>query len=93
MEIDLAIKKGAEILRRSFIKTSLLDSEILMSKVINKKREQIILNPKENLKEKYVKLFYDLIHQRTKGRPIAYITGRKNFWKYEVSWSYSFNFS
>ena len=44
MKIDTAIQQANIILKRNHIKSSLLDSEILISKVINKSREYIILN-------------------------------------------------
>jgi len=44
MKIDTAIQQANIILKKNYIKSSLLDSEILISKVINKTREYIILN-------------------------------------------------
>jgi len=42
MNISEAINKGKYILEKNFIKSSQLDSEILMSKVINKDRKNMI---------------------------------------------------
>ena len=39
MKIDIAIQQANVILKRNSIKSSLLDSEILISKAINKSRE------------------------------------------------------
>ena len=47
MNINLAIMEGAKILKNNFISTAYLDSEILMSKAINKNRDYILLNPKK----------------------------------------------
>ena len=47
MNINDAIKKGKYILKKNLIKSSQLDSEILMSKVFNKDRKFIILNSKK----------------------------------------------
>jgi len=83
MNISEAINKGKYILEKNFIKSSQLDSEILMSKVINKDRKFIILNSKKKLDKKKLNFFYKLISERSKGKPIAYLIYKKDFWKYE----------
>ena len=83
MKIDIAIQQANVILKRNYIKSSLLDSEILISKAINKSREYIILNlHKEINKDDYLN-FKKLVYERSKGKPLAYLTGKKDFWKYE----------
>ena len=85
MNIFEAIKKGDAILRESGIKSYKIDSEILMSRVIKKNRADIILNSKTDLSQKDYNLYENLIIQRSKQKPIAYLTGKKEFWKYEFS--------
>ena len=85
MNIFEAIKKGDAILRESGIKSYKIDSEILMSRVIKKNRADIILNSKTELSQKNYNLYENLIIQRSKQKPIAYLTGKKEFWKYEFS--------
>ena len=83
MNIQNAVEKGFNILKNHNIKSSILDSEILLSKAIQKERKFIILNPKVEL-DTQSNLYFDfLINQRSKGKPIAYILGKKEFWKYE----------
>ena len=83
MNIHDAINKGKYILNENSIESSQLDSEILMSKAINKDRKYIILNSQNELDEEKLNIFYNLICERSKGKPIAYLTGKKDFWKYE----------
>ena len=83
MKIESAIKKAYINLRQNNIKTALLDSELLMSKVLKKERSNIILNPKKLLKKQDYKNFRKLIKGRLRNKPIAYLTGVKSFWKYE----------
>ena len=83
MNINEAIKRGKFILEKNLINNSQLDSEILMSHVVNKDRKFVILNSKKELDEKKLNYFYNLIFERSKGKPIAYLTYKKNFWKYE----------
>ncbi len=85
MNIFEAIKKGDTILRESGIESYKIDSEILMSRVIKKNRADIILNSKTELSQKDYNLYENLIIQRSKQKPIAYLTGKKEFWKYEFS--------
>ena len=83
MKLDIAINNAYEKLKKNNIKSALLDSELLLSKVINKSREFIILNIKHNVNEKDYFYFQELIKERAKGKPIAHLLGKKFFWKYE----------
>ena len=83
MKIDTAIQQAHTILKKNYIESSLLDSELLISKAINKSREYIILNLDKEIKEDdYINL-QKLVAERSKGKPLAYLTGKKYFWKYE----------
>ncbi len=71
---------GSNKLFKQKIKTHRLDSEILLSKVLNKKREQILVNLEQNRKKTEISAFNDLIKRRSLKEPIAYITKEKEFW-------------
>ena len=81
MNIEQTLNKAVSILFENNIQNPYLDSEILLSKVINKDRKYILLNSKENLKTVYLNKFYNFIKRRKKGEPIAYIINKKEFWK------------
>ena len=83
MNIFEAMKKGSNILKKNGIKSHKLDSEILLSEVFHKNRIDIILNSNKNLSVKEVLLYNSLIEQRSQKKPIAYLIGKKEFWKYE----------
>ena len=83
MNIFEALKKGDNILKKKGIKSYKLDSEILMSKVFQKNRIDIILNSNKDLSDDEIILYNNLIEQRSKKKPIAYLIGKKEFWKYE----------
>ena len=83
MKIETAIKHANTILKNNFIKSSLLDSELLISKAINKNREYIILNLDKEIKEDDYLNFQRLVTERSQGKPVAYLIGKKYFWKYE----------
>ncbi len=83
MRIELAIKNGCSKLKKNRILTALLDSEILMSAATGKDREFIILNLKTEMKKEDYFNYKKLINERAKGKPIAYLIGKKYFWKHE----------
>ena len=63
MDIFSALKKADKYLKINNIKSSRLDSEILLSKAINQDRKYIILNPKKKLSNKVFSCFKKLINQ------------------------------
>ena len=83
MNIESAIDLASKEFKKRKIKAPLLDSEILMSKVLSKSREYIMLNLNMGLNENNYRHFNRLVEERLKGKPIAYLTGVKSFWKYE----------
>ena len=83
MNIRTAINKAKYFLESNNIKSSGLDCELLMSKVLKKDRKYILLNLDKNLKKKSFDNFQDLIKKRSRGKPIAYLIEKKEFWDYE----------
>ena len=83
MNIQSAINEGESILKDKSIQTAKLDAEILMAKSIEKDRKYIILNNNQNLKEENLRYFKDLINERSKKKPVAYLTNKKFFWNSE----------
>ena len=83
MNIDTAIKNACNELKKNKISSALLDSELLLSKVIKKDRKFILLNLDKELDESTHDNFKNLIFKRSKGKPLAYLTGIKSFWKYD----------
>ena len=83
MNIEIAIKNGFKELKRNKISSALLDSELLLSKVIRKDRKFILLNPDKEIDQSDQNSFKELIIKRSKGKPIAYLTGIKSFWNYD----------
>jgi release factor glutamine methyltransferase len=83
MDIQSTINEGENILKSKFIETAKLDTELLMSKAINRDRKYIILNNKKKVDEKQLKIFRNLIQKRSHRKPIAYLTNKKFFWKSE----------
>ena len=81
MNIENILTQAFKKLSNSNIKNANLDCEVLLSNIINKDREYVILNPKKNLDKKYIDIFNNLIDRRKKSEPIAYLINKKEFWK------------
>ena len=74
------INFGSSELRRKKISTSRLDSELLLSKILDKNREEILINLEQKICQKYLLKYKQLIQRRSQFEPIAYIMKEKEFW-------------
>jgi len=80
MNLENIIKKGSKILKKNNINSYELDAEILLSNLMGVKKEYLIINNKEIIKKKIEEKFDTAIRRRANKEPIAYITGKKEFW-------------
>ena len=85
MNIQTLLKEASYLLKKKNIISANLDSEILLSHIIKKNRKYIFLNLKENLDDKYIHQFKNLIKERSLRKPVSYLVEKKNFWKYEFN--------
>ena len=74
---------GNQILKANNIKNPNLDCELILSKVLNKKREEILINLNNKIDNKQKNEFVFYLNKRKKKNPISYILGYKYFWKYK----------
>ena len=77
--LDL-INFGAKELKQKKISSFRLDSEILLSKILNKNREEILINLDKEICQNYFSKFIELIKRRSQNEPVAYILEEKEFW-------------
>ena len=61
--------------------TARLDAELLMAEALHIDRDRLILAPPDRT---IPKRFWTMVKRRTKGEPIAYITGRRAFWNIDL---------
>jgi release factor glutamine methyltransferase len=57
-----------------------LDAEILLAHVLGKPRSYLFAWPEKQLPPDAVSAFRSLIERRIAGEPVAYLTGRRDFW-------------
>ena len=81
------INLGAEKLKNNKIPNYFLDTELLLSKTLNQRRETILTDLNQRICEKNILEFKKLIERRSLNEPIAYILKEKEFWskKFEVN--------
>ena len=81
------INLGSTELKNKNIDSHQLDAEIILSKVLNKKREDILISLDKKIISTKITEFYGLIRRRALREPIAYIFNEKEFWskKFEVT--------
>jgi HemK family putative methylases len=83
MNYNEILKIGENVLKKSKIQNPYLDTQLILSKVINRKREHLLLNTNEKLTNNDIIKFKNYLLRRQKKEPIAYILGFKYFWKYK----------
>ena len=72
-----------DALNKAKEKIDSLDAELILGFIQNQTREKIFTNLNSDLSLKKFQNFYKLVEKRRKGFPLAYITGKKEFWKSE----------
>ena len=83
MNLENALNQATKFLIRNNIKSPILDSEILMSKAINRSKKFIITNLGSTVEKNALRNFKRFVFQRARGKPVSYITGTKEFWKFQ----------
>ena len=75
------IRIGTKILQKASKFNAELDSELILSNILNTTREKLIIHPKKNINKILENKFKFDIKERKLKKPIAYILGYKEFWK------------
>ena len=75
-----AIKTGTKLLKEKDISTCILDTELILSKSLNKSREEMLINLGQSINKKSFSEFNEYLIRRSKKEPIAYLLGEKEFW-------------
>ena len=80
MQILELINSASKLLKDNNIQSNKLDSELLLSRVLKKKREELLLKLDESVSKHSITQFEKLIYRRSLKEPIAYILKHKEFW-------------
>jgi len=80
MLAEYAIREASELLKKNKVVSHNLDAEILLSNILGVSREFLIVNNNLSISKKVKQQYKNVIARRIKQEPIAYITGKKEFW-------------
>ena len=80
MTINQALNSAIQKLQKNKIPTPHLDAEILLSHILKKPREYILAHPEKKLTKSHVTRYALCVTRKIKGKPVAYITGHKQFY-------------
>ena len=80
MKVLEVIKTGSKLLKEKNISSHVLDTELLLSKSLNKSREELLINLDQNINKRELTNFNRYLIRRSNKEPIAYLLGEKEFW-------------
>lgn len=85
MNIGQALNKAEQALREQGIDNPRLDAEVIMAFCLGVERSVLFHEAGSELPERQVRRFDALIARRLDREPVAYITGRKEFWSLDFT--------
>ena len=80
MILEKIVQEASKILKNEKIISHNLDAELILSHIMKITRETLITSNKTHLTEEAIKKYDEAIQRRIKKEPVAYITGKKEFW-------------
>ena len=80
MKLENTIKEAAKTLKNHNISSYELDAEIILASILKVEREYLITKSYENISNEILKKYQNHIKRRLNREPVAYITGKKEFW-------------
>ena len=80
MQISQLLNQASKYLKNKNILSHRIDSEILLSKVLDKSREELIINFGQHIEKEEISKFKKLIYRRSLNEPVAYILKKREFW-------------
>jgi len=80
MTIQTALLQGTQLLEEGAIGASRLTAEVLLTHALRRERSYLYAHPEEELSEVAWIHYGRYLHERLKGKPTQYITGRQEFY-------------
>ena len=80
MTIQTALLQGTQLLQEEAVSAPRLTAEVLLSHALHRDRAYLYAHPEEELSEAAWIHFGRYLHERLKGKPTQYITGRQEFY-------------
>ena len=80
MILENKIRQASQLLKNHNITSYELDAEIILSDIMKVTREFLIINNHLNISKNIIKKYNLAIKRRINREPVAYITGKREFW-------------
>ena len=80
MTLTETIREAEKLLKSCNINSYQVDASLILGNIMGVTKEFLISNDKINISENIRKKYNVAIKRRTKGEPVAYINGKKEFW-------------
>ena len=80
MNVLELLNQGSKHLKQKKITSHRLDSEILLSKDLDKRREDVLINLDQKIYSNQIFRYNKLLNRRSQNEPVAYILQEKEFW-------------
>ena len=80
MILEQTIQHAYKTLKESNINSYQLDAEIILSNIMGVTREFLITNSNQMVTKDVIQKYLIAIERRKRNEPVAYITGKKEFW-------------
>ncbi len=83
-QVSDILKRGVSQLKQMNIESPVLTAELFLSGILGIDKNKLFLSYDDHLGQTKRDLFDSYISRRLSGEPVAYITGKKGFWDFEV---------
>ena len=80
MILEKVIQEASRTLKKHNIHSHELDAQLILSEIMKVSKESLIINNEKYISKKILKKYDIAINRRIKKEPVAYITGKKDFW-------------
>jgi len=84
MTVHEILHESTKFLEAADIPSARLDAEVLLSFCLGDERLEFYKNPDKTISEMQLAAFRKLLTRRLQWEPVAYITGRKEFWSFSL---------
>ena len=81
--VGAALNAAANLLQPS--PSAALDAQLLLAQVLGCTRGALLARGDESLPDDRQQAFHQLLQRRARGEPLAYLTGRREFWSLELA--------
>ena len=89
MILENIIQQASYLLKNKKIVSHELDAQIILSDIMGVTKELLLVNNQINISKNIIKKYNFAIKRRINREPVAYITGKKEFWSEDFVVNYA----